>query len=175
MSIIIDNVLAYKILKLLVTPFNQSDAYKLGIIDAKGKLLKKVKDFTTSAEKEAYSYLHRLVFNLKRLLNRLPGGDNYTKNLAAAYFLIKESLLTDVEDLEEQFNSLINVIESKNLTLVEEEILVAQFLEDMSGGEVSNVIPPAASDIDLPANNTANVATNPKPITKILRRKKQVQ
>ena len=39
MSRVIDALIAYRILKLLVTPFNKTKAYALGIIDEKGKVL----------------------------------------------------------------------------------------------------------------------------------------
>ena len=39
MSRIIDALVAYRILKLLVTPWKKTMAYKLGIIDDKGKVL----------------------------------------------------------------------------------------------------------------------------------------
>ena len=39
----VDSIIAYRILKLLVTPFEDTEAYKLGIIDNKGKeIFKKV-------------------------------------------------------------------------------------------------------------------------------------
>lgn len=145
---IIDNLLAYRILSMLVTPFDKSEAYKLGIIDADGKILKKQNQLTTPEEKDAYTYLQRLVFNLKRLLNKLPGGDKYTKNLIAAYFLIKESYQhNDDSNLESRFTTLLETIDQKNIILVEEEILVNKFLDEEGGV--------------LPANNTSGVA-NPE-------------
>ena len=39
MSRIIDALVAYRILKLLVTPWKKTKAYELGIIDEKGKVL----------------------------------------------------------------------------------------------------------------------------------------
>ena len=36
---ILDAFVAYKFVKLLSTPFDKTDAYKLGIIDEKGKIL----------------------------------------------------------------------------------------------------------------------------------------
>ena len=57
---------AYKFIKILSTPFNQTDAYKLGIIDDKGKILKKMKNLKTGEEKKAYTIFHRLIWNLKK-------------------------------------------------------------------------------------------------------------
>jgi hypothetical protein len=147
---IVDNLIAYRILSMLVTPFEKSDAFKLGIIDAKGKILKKQSQLTTSEERDAYTYLQRLVFNLKRLLNKLPGGDKYTKNLIAAYFLIKESYQNSNDsNLDQRFHTLLETIDQKNIILVEEEIMVKKFLyEEGEGGAIA-------------ANNTSGIA-NPE-------------
>ena len=83
MSRIIDNLIAYRILSMLVTPFTDTTAFKLNIIDASGKNLKKASTLKTSEERDAYSYLHRLVFNMKKILLKLPGGDSKIKNLIA--------------------------------------------------------------------------------------------
>ena len=90
MSRIIDNLIAYRILYMLVTPFIDTDAFKLNIIDANGKNLKKTSTLKTSEERDAYTYLHRLVFNMKKILLRLPGGDSKLKNLIAGLWLVKE-------------------------------------------------------------------------------------
>ena len=48
MGRVIDALIAYRLLKLLVTPFKKTKAYQLGIIDDKGKVLIKAKEFTKS-------------------------------------------------------------------------------------------------------------------------------
>ena len=45
MGRVIDALVAYRVIKLLVTPFNKTQAYKMGIIDEKGKVLIKSRDF----------------------------------------------------------------------------------------------------------------------------------
>lgn len=67
----IDFLISYRILKLLSTPFIKQDAYKYGIIDDKGNILKKYKTIKTTKEKRSYTYLHRFIFNLKRLLSKV--------------------------------------------------------------------------------------------------------
>ena len=67
MSRIIDALIAYRILKLLVTPFNKTKAFKLGIIDDKGKVLIKSKQIVNQEQRKAYTLLIRFVFNLKKL------------------------------------------------------------------------------------------------------------
>lgn len=149
MSRILDNLVAYRVLSMLVQPFDKSDAFKHGIIDAKGNVLKSTKDLVSSEEKDSYDYLHRLVFNLKRLLNKLPGGDTYTKNLVAAYFLIKESYETyHTTEVEDRFNDLIEHLDENDLLLVEETIMVQRFLED--AGAIANCTGSGIANTELP-------------------------
>jgi len=79
----------FRFLKMLTTPFNQTEAFKLGIIDEKGQRIKS-KSLSTSEEKAAFTTFHRLVFNIKKLLEKIPGGSNKFASYAAALFLLKE-------------------------------------------------------------------------------------
>ena len=152
MSRIVDNLIAYRILSMLVTPFDKTSAYRLGIIDEKGKILRKMTDLRTDEERTAYTYLHRLVFNLKRILIKLPGGDSKLKNIVAAFFLIKECYEKNDTTalLEEKYMIILQKLEEQNITLVEEELFIEEFLmlnEDgianVTGAGVSTDIPVA--------------------------------
>ena len=90
MSRIIDAVIAYRILKLLVTPFNKTKAYKLGIIDDKGKVLIKSRQITTQEQRKAYTLLIRFVFNLKKLLAKVGIRGPLGTAAAAALAFFKE-------------------------------------------------------------------------------------
>ena len=79
----------FRFLKMLTTPFEETDAFKLGIIDENGKRIKS-KQIKTSEEKDSYTTFHRLVFNIKKLLEKLPGGSSRLASYAAGLFLIKE-------------------------------------------------------------------------------------
>ena len=92
---------AFRFLKLLTTPWNKLKAYELGIIDENGKNLKKAKELKTKEEKSAYTIFHRLVFNIKRLLNKIPGGKSTLASYAAALYLIKEHTGMSEEKIEE--------------------------------------------------------------------------
>ncbi|NND23839.1 MAG: hypothetical protein HKN86_04015 [Acidimicrobiia bacterium] len=106
---------AFRFLRTLTTPWEKMKAHELGIIDETGKVLKKAKELTSPEEKSAYTVFHRLVFNIKRLLNKLPFGKSKLASYAAALFLIKENtglteeeirkvmseVLDDMEELEE--------------------------------------------------------------------------
>ena len=78
---------AFKFLKTLVTPWEKTKAFELGLIDDNGKVLKKAK---TPEEKDSYTVFNRLVFNIKRLMNKLPFGKMKLATYATALFLIKE-------------------------------------------------------------------------------------
>ena len=81
-----DTYMIYQVLKRLTTPFDETKAFELGLIDKDGKLLKKAK---TRDEKEAYSYFDRFIFNLKRLLHRV-GLKSKFASYGAALFLLRE-------------------------------------------------------------------------------------
>ena len=94
-----DTYMIYQVLKRLTTPFKETKAFELGILDKDGKFLKKPK---TRGEKEAYSYFDRFIFNLIWLLHRV-GLKSKFANYAAALFLLTEErngyMPTDTEML----------------------------------------------------------------------------
>ena len=83
---------AYQFLTKLTKPFDQTDAFKLGIIDEKGKVLKKRKTLKSQEEKDAYTLTDTMIFNLKKILGKVPGGRTKFASFAAALFLLKEDL-----------------------------------------------------------------------------------
>ena len=92
-----DTFITYKIISNLVTDWDDFPAFDHGIIDKNGKLLRKSNTLKTSDEKNSYTLFHRIIFNLKRLLQKLPGGKSKLASYAAGLFLIKEEI--DVERL----------------------------------------------------------------------------
>ncbi len=133
---------------MLVTSFDKTDAFKLGIIDAEGTPLKKIKDLKTSEEKDAYDMLDRLVFSLKRLLGKVPGGKSKLASLAAAYWLVKESYETQEVVTQEQLNSLVDLIESNQIVLKEQSDIQG-YLSLTEDGAIANVAG-AATATDKP-------------------------
>ena len=94
----VDLFITYKFIRLLTTKWEDTDAFDEGVIDAKGKLLVKGKD-QTSAQKKAYTVFHKLVFNIKRILERVPFGKSRIASYAAALFLLKEETGMAEEDI----------------------------------------------------------------------------
>ena len=99
MSRAVDLFVTYRFLKLLVTPWNKQEAYKQGIIDKNGKAIKKARDLETEAERESFTLLHRLVFNCKRIMQKIPFVRSQLGTYATALFLLKEHY--KIEDLPE--------------------------------------------------------------------------
>ena len=100
----VDLFVTYRFLKLLTTPFEKTDAFKLGIIDANGhrirlpKSSKPAVELTTSELKNSYTILHKLIFNIKKLFAKVPGLRTKVGTYAAALFLLKDTFKEHVED-----------------------------------------------------------------------------
>ena len=112
----IDLFVTYRFIKLLVTPFKDTDAFKLGIIDEDGNRVMppprggvrqtKPASLNTTAEKNAYTILHKLVFNIKKIFSKVPGLRTKLGTYAAALFLLKDTFKESVDDpdiFEKQF------------------------------------------------------------------------
>ena len=127
-SRLIDTLITYRIVKLLVTPFERQEAFKQGIIDKDGKILKKNKELKTSDEKKAYTFLHRFVFNLKRILKKVGLGSKLGGFAVALALLLKEN---------KQYEPHKTLIESAIITYLKETDQYDQLLSEQ--GEVKPV------------------------------------
>ena len=100
----IDLFVTYRFLRLLTTPFEDTQAYKLGIIDANGnrimqkRIKKPVVELVTSEQKNSYTILHKLVFNIKKIFAKVPGLRTKVGTYAAALFLLKDTFKESVND-----------------------------------------------------------------------------
>ena len=106
----IDLFVTYRFIKLLVTPFEKTEAFKLGIIDKKGNRVLPPRDpktnirvmraepLRTIEEKNAYTILHKLVFNIKKIFGKVPGLRTKLGTYAAALFLLKDTFKESVDD-----------------------------------------------------------------------------
>ena len=100
----VDLFVTYRFLKLLTTPFEKTDAFKLGIIDKDGHRIKLPKsskpavELTTSELKNSYTILHKLIFNIKKLFAKVPGLRTKVGTYAAALFLLKDTFKESVDD-----------------------------------------------------------------------------
>ena len=99
----IDLFVTYRFIKLLVTPFEKTEAFKLGIIDKDGKRAlvpgtNRPTTLNTIDEKNAYTILHKLVFNIKKIFGKVPGLRTKLGTYAAALFLLKDTFKEHVDD-----------------------------------------------------------------------------
>ena len=127
---IIDTLIVFRILKLLVTPWKKHKAFMFGFIDSKGKRIKLKKDGSknkpeSSMERGSYTLMHRMVFNLKRIIQKVPFGKSQFATYAVALALLKEHLeLTDEqsEELYEKFYRYLKDSDNFNAELITETI-----------------------------------------------------
>jgi|TARA_B110000977_G_scaffold6966_1_gene9681 hypothetical protein len=123
---IVDLFLVFNFIKRLVTPFTKWEAYKEGIIDEKGNILIKRKDFVKNSQKSAFGIFDQMILNLKKLLGKLPGGQTKLASYASALWLIREqqrieatNYLTE-ESVEEDLEVALERFLSENETLIAE-------------------------------------------------------
>lgn len=134
----------YNFVRELTKSWDEMKAFELGIIDDEGNILKKARDLRTPEERDSYTLFHRLIWNTKRMLEKLPGGASKIKSYAAAAWLLRENK---------------ELISSELIRLVEfDEVNQAkQMLEEVSG----------------PTNVTAGVAKKDNPLCKKKKKKSE--
>lgn len=143
MTRFIDSVIAYRILRMLVTPFEETDAYRLGIIDANGKELKHMRNLNSANEKDAYTILHRMIFRIKKIMNRVPVENKKLTSYAAALSLVKEHYYTNKEpiNLVEQYISRLQNDLTEELQQVQEfdsKMLTFKMFMEEEGAPANN-------------------------------------
>lgn len=121
MSRAVDLLITYRIMKILVTPFDKQEAFKYGIIDKKGKVLRKWSTINKSQEKKSYTILHRFVFNLKRILQRVGLGGKLGTFAVALATLIRE---------HKEFEQHQKLIESTVVKYLKEQKLYEELLQE---------------------------------------------
>ena len=121
-SRVIDFLITYRVVKMLVTPFEKQEAFKFGIIDEKGKVLRKYKSLKTEKERKSYTLLNRFVFNLKRILQKVGLGGKLGSFAVALALLIKE---------DKSFATHKTLIESTVIKYLKDENLFEEMLNEV--------------------------------------------
>jgi|TARA_A200000159_G_C7277385_1_gene319966 hypothetical protein len=106
---IVDTLIVFRILKMLTTPWEKMQAYKFGFIDKNGTRIKKIEvegksvdnNPETSAEKASLTPLHRVVFNIKKIINKVPFGKSQFASYAVALLMLKEQNELEEDQMEE--------------------------------------------------------------------------
>jgi len=117
----VDLLITYRIMKLLVTPFDKQEAFKYGIIDKQGKVLRPWRTISKTAEKQSYTLLHRFVFNLKRILQKAGLGGRLGTFAVALATLIREN---------KEFEQHQKLIESVVVKYLKEQKLYEELLQE---------------------------------------------
>ena len=178
MGRLVDSVIAYRILRMLTTPFEETDAYKLGIIDNRGKELKKMSQLHTADELNAYSILHRMVFRIKRIIEKVPVDNKKLVTFAAALSLVKENYQNNCEpiDLELQYLNRLNTDLTEDIKYVKENLdtkkiyTFKQYSEDAAAPIANNAGSPGVAGF---TPDTLGVPKGQQP--PLLKRKKVIK
>lgn len=112
-----DIAYALRFLRLLTMPWEKTEAYKVGVLDKDGKILKKP---STPEEKSAYTIFHRLVFNIRKMVEVVPQGARTVARYLSALWLIRESSSSAVAEFLAE-------------SLVDEDILLNESVEVVPG------------------------------------------
>ena len=128
----IDLFVTYRFLKLLTTPFEKQEAFKLGIIDKDGNRIRKPNssqvevELTTSQLKNSYTILHKLVFNIKKIFSKLPILKTKIGTYAAALFLLKDTFKEHMQDPDIFEKEFMKFLKENNVVLdteISEEVI----------------------------------------------------
>ena len=128
----VDLFVTYRFIKLLTTPFEKTDAFKLGIIDKDGNRIRKPNssqvevELTTSQLKNSYTILHKLVFNIKKIFSKLPILKTKIGTYAAALFLLKDTFKEHMQDPDIFEKEFMKFLKENNVVLdteISEEVI----------------------------------------------------
>ena len=153
MGRLVDSVIAYRILRMLTIPFEETDAYRLGIIDARGKELKRMSQLHTGNELAAYTILHRMVYRIKRIIEKVPVDNKRIITFAAALSLIKENYQSNCEpiDLEIQYLNRLDTDLTEEVKYIQENFntkktyTFKQYSEDVAAPIANNAGSPGVA------------------------------
>ena len=107
----ISNYYAYKFIRLLTQKWTDTEAYELGFIDEDGKSTGKKP--VSSDDKGAYNRFTKLVFNIKRMLDKVPFGKTTIGRYTAALALLKEEF--GIENIDSLFEDNILTEDQKEI------------------------------------------------------------
>ena len=174
----IDLFVTYRFLKLLTTPFEKTEAFKLGIIDKKGHRIMKPKsskpevELSTTQQKNSYTILHKLVFNIKKLFNKVPGLRTKVGTYAAALFLLKDTFKEHVEDPDFFESEFIKYLKENNIefdnSISEEVIGFGEVLPKGNYVLVNDILNKEEEELTAKAGDKVAVFKDEPPIDTIL-------
>ena len=178
----IDLFVTYRFTKLLVTPFEKTEAYKLGIIDKDGNRVMpppkagirqtKPEPLRTIEEKNAYTVLHKLVFNIKKLFQKVPGLRTRLGTYAAALFLLKDTFKESVDDPDVFEKEFMKYLKEEGYeiddTIMEEVIGFGEVLPKGEYTLVNDILNKEEEELTAKAGDKVAVFKDEPPIDTIL-------
>ena len=147
---VIDSLIVFRILKMLTTDFKKTPAYKFGFIDSNGNRIKFLpnpdnknqllpNEPKTKEEKNSLTPLHRLVFNLKKLIRMVPFGKTAFASYAVALALLKEETNLDSEQTDQLYEDFYKLLKEEDVfkpEMLEEAVEVGKLCTlRMDGGD----------------------------------------
>ena len=163
----IDTYIVYRFVRLLTTPWDETDAFKLGVLDAHGTLLVDTNKMS-DRQAAAYTLFDRLVYNIKRLIEKLPGGKSKIGTYAAALYLFKEEM-GDEEGkivLERSFMTYLKENDALEATYLEEQYKPEEML-DQGNYKLLNTMMDVHGNI-VPKGTIVVAHKNQNPSAKVL-------
>jgi hypothetical protein len=112
----VDTIMSYILIKKLVTPITQTKAFKMGLVNGAGKVIREPK---TDEENAVLTILDRIVYKIKRLLNtkllnlnnflylQTINNDFYNKLIVRGTIKQRAEIMRitkDVKDIKEKYN-----------------------------------------------------------------------
>lgn len=149
--------MVYQFLIRLTTPFTEWEAYKLGIIDKDGNILKKKDQRKTQEEKDAFRTFDLMILKLKKLLEKIPGGQTRIASYAAALWLIREwNHFSDSSTLTEDISE--SVLDDSLELFIERYFYYTTLVEDVN----QKVHEDGAPTVNVGSGNIAGLGVGPQ-------------
>lgn len=154
-----DLTYSVRMIRLLKKPFTEWSAYKLGILDGQGEVIRNPK---TKEELEAYSPFHRSVRHIKRRMNAVPYMSGFM-NLTSSYDTLRNRYnLTEQEHEEIMLN----------VPRLKEYYDKGRMLEDMVAGDSGGDTEKIASGVTTGA--VTNIGPKVLGVTRAGKKKKKL-
>lgn len=123
--------IALELINILTTPFEQTEAYRHGLIDRYGNPLVPPASFTPQ-QSQIMPPLVRLMLRIKKIIGQLPGpmGEYEIRNLLPAFLMMRECYELDMYDFNEsKFFELQDLID-EGVVFAEELLILEELLNE---------------------------------------------
>ena len=124
-----DTAFALRLLRLMTMPVEKTGAYKAGIIDKDYKRIKDKNDLSLS-DKKVYTMFHKLAFNLRKLIRKVPlVGKLSLSSYLAALWLIKDHTEMSDEEIRDVLTEVTGT-NTEDIPLVENSLYINKNIQN---------------------------------------------